>query len=96
MSFDDEIVEDVWKKGQSAPNNDPQIWRKDVCGALIGRNYYGNRDSMYGWEIDHINPNGGDSLDNLQPLQWENNAAKGDGPLRCVVTSNGTENVRIT
>ncbi len=42
---------------------------------------HGNRDSKYGWEIDHINPvanGGGDELNNLQPLNWVNNANKGD------------------
>jgi len=37
--------------------------------------------AQWGWEIDHKKPvaNGGtDDLDNLQPLQWENNRHKGD------------------
>jgi 5-methylcytosine-specific restriction endonuclease McrA len=39
------------------------------------------RGHNYGWEIDHINPvaNGGTDIDNnLQPLNWKNNAAKSD------------------
>ncbi len=51
------------------------------------RTEYGNRDSQYGWEIDHINPDGGDGLSNLRPLQWANNVATSDGRLRCVVQS---------
>ena len=55
------------------------------------RTDYGNRDSQYGWEIDHINPNAPsysrDSFANLQPLQWENNVDKSDGRLKCKVRS---------
>lgn len=42
-----------------------------------------NTDSPHGWEIDHINPGGGDGLSNLQPLHYETNRRKGDGPLDC-------------
>ena len=44
-------------------------------------NEHGNRFSKYGWEIDHIDlvaNGGGDDLNNLQPLNWNNNASKGD------------------
>jgi hypothetical protein len=53
------------------PNNDPKDWRKDQCGAWIARNQYGNRNSRYGWEVDHIKPEsegGGDELSNLRPI----------------------------
>ncbi|MFN7825163.1 MAG: HNH endonuclease signature motif containing protein [Pseudobdellovibrionaceae bacterium] len=42
---------------------------------------YGNTESDFGWEIDHINPvsnRGGDDISNLQPLQWKNNRQKSD------------------
>lgn len=90
----DELIQAVWNKGTTIQNNDPAQWRKDTCGAWIARNQYGNRNSDYGWEIDHINPNGGDAIGNLQPLQWENNVAKSDGRQVCVVTAVGTKNAK--
>lgn len=95
MSSEDENVPDVWEKGEVVDGQDASRWRKDKCGAWIGRNHYGNRDSQYGWEIDHIDPEGGDDLSNLRPLQWENNVDKSDKKrLTCVVTAQGTDNVR--
>jgi len=66
----------------------------DECGAWIGSEEYGNRQSQYGWEIDHINPDGDDQLSNLQPLQWQNNIDKSDGRLKCHVTAKGKKNVQ--
>lgn len=95
MQWSDEMIQAVWEKGTPAANNSPSEWRQDACGAWMSRSQYGNRDSQYGWEIDHIAPKGPDVLGNLRPLQWENNASRGDGHLIPVVTSSGTENVFI-
>jgi hypothetical protein len=95
LSFSDEKVQQVWEKGHVVSNNDPNVWRKDDCTAWMNRSLYGNRESEYGWEIDHINPNGGDELSNLRPLQWKNNLDKGDGPLQCNVKSNGIHNTGL-
>jgi hypothetical protein len=97
MAFSEEIIQEVWEKGTVVSNNDPEIWRKDQCGAWISRSYYGNRDSQYGWEIDHITPEsegGGEQLSNLRPLQWENNVSTQAGRLTCSVTASGKNNIR--
>ena len=78
----------IWNKALHAQGYNPNFVRKDVCGALIELKQYGNRDSKFGWEIDHIVPvskGGSHSYQNLQPLQWENNSSKGGGSLTCPV-----------
>ena len=87
QQFDDQTIQQVWNKGIIVPGNDPNQRRKDVCGAWILQNMYGDRSSKNnnGWEIDHINPNGSDDISNLRPLQWYNNASRQDGPLTCPV-----------
>ena len=98
MAWTEQQIQAVWEKGQTAPPNNPNEWRKDQCGAWIGRNYYGNRNSEYGWEIDHITPvanDGSDNLSNLRPLQWQNNCKTSDGRLKCAVKANGVHNAAV-
>jgi hypothetical protein len=92
-NWTDEMIQNVWEKGKVVSNNDSSKWRKDECGAWIARNKHGDRDSQYGWEIDHISTGGKDILSNLRPLQWGNNVDKSDGRLKCNITSDGTRNV---
>ncbi len=96
MGFSEETIQKVWERGKDV-SNAPNEWRQDECLAWIARSQYGNRNSIYGWEIDHITPEsegGTDALSNLRPLQWENNTSKQAGRLVCVITSSGKENIR--
>ncbi|MCX6766726.1 MAG: HNH endonuclease signature motif containing protein [Candidatus Moranbacteria bacterium] len=77
-TFDESTIESVWRKGEIEPNY--SNFRKDKCGASMQRDKYGKTEG-WGWEIDHIKPvalGGTDDMNNLQPLQWENNRYKGD------------------
>lgn len=94
MAFSDEDIQKVWEKGTITPNYDASLYRKDQCGAWITRSLYGNRNSKYGWEIDHVDiDTDNNNLSNLRPLQWKNNANRQDGRLTCPVVANGVDNI---
>lgn len=81
MAFDDKTIQNVWEKATKVEGFDPDMFRKDPCGAWIVFNKYGLRDNPYGWEIDHVYPvvmGGDDDLRNLRAMHWRNNASKGD------------------
>lgn len=96
----------VWEKGQVVTGFNPDLYRKDPCGAWIIWDKYGVQDSIYGWEIDHIFPQAKldkmgfsatliDDLKNLRPMQHENNASKSDDypSYTAAVTSDGNKNI---
>lgn len=89
MSFNKELIQAVWEKGTPLEGCDPDTYRYDVCGAVICRIQYGNKNADFGWEIDHIYPKSKlekqnltddeiDSYINLQPLHCVNNERKSD------------------
>jgi 5-methylcytosine-specific restriction endonuclease McrA len=82
--FDQDKVDAVWERRFGSEEAG-----EDLCKALIKKDAYGKTDDEFGWEIDHIDPKskgGTDDLDNLRPLHWENNRARGDNsPFQCKV-----------
>ncbi|WP_440216243.1 HNH endonuclease signature motif containing protein [Chromobacterium piscinae] len=82
-SFSNDIIKEVWNKGKPINGIDREKYRLDQYGAIIRLSAYGDPESEFGWEIDHINPKakgGTDDIDNLQPLFWWNNRSKGINP----------------
>ena len=105
----EEQIQDAWNRATVVEGFDKSRYRKDACGAWIIRNKYGDTDSLYGWQVDHIVPQSFlrdkgfsesmiDNSLNLRALQHENNDSKSDDypSYTAVVTSEGTENVRVT
>lgn len=79
--FDEKTIENVWRAASVVDGFNADVVRKDACGAWIMKSQYGNRDSVFGWEIDHVYPlamGGDDEIINLRAMQWENNLSKGD------------------
>ena len=79
-AFDEKIIDFVWNKAQIIKNKDPSEYRSDIIGNLIYRGSYGKQTIM-GWEIDHIKPvskGGTDDIDNLQTLNTSANKKKGN------------------
>lgn len=98
-----EEIQAVWEKATIVVGYNPNLWRKDQCGAWIYRLYYGaaalgESHTSYRWQIDHIksqSKDGQDVLSNASPLQWFNNDSRQNGWLKAKITSDGNKNVEI-
>lgn len=104
--IDDEKKKLIWNKARVVDGYDSNKYRQDACGAWIVYDDYQNRDSIYGWEVDHIYPMSKlkcigveqkdiDDVRNLRPLNWKNNVSKGiDYPsYRAVCIAEDNRNV---
>lgn len=98
-----EEIQAIWEKATIVVGYNPNLWRKDQCGAWIYRLYYGaaavgEPHTSYRWQIDHIKPqskDGQDVVSNARPLQWFNNNSRQNGRLKTKITSDGNKNVEI-
>jgi hypothetical protein len=81
MSYAYSELHSFWEASRIAYGRDPFWWRVDWLGRLMHRMEYGNRQSEYGWEVDHVWPKslyGSDNAANLEATNWRTNAAKSD------------------
>lgn len=79
LNIDDTLIMSVWDKWCIIPWQDSMLVRMDRFWSIIKLQEYGNTSSVYWREIDHIIPVDRwwtDHLNNLEPLQWENNRKK--------------------
>lgn len=106
--YSEDVKKEIWdKKGQTIDGENPDEVRLDAAGALMHWDKYGDRSNPYGWEVDHIFPESKlrgnvasemiDNIENLRPMQWQNNESKGnDYPsYRSVVMAKEGKNVEV-
>lgn len=105
MEYSKELKDEIWEKGIPVDGYDPKIVRKDACGAWIIRDLYGDKETLFGWEIDHIFPESklielgksdkASDMINLRPLNVTNNTSKSDSypEYKATLTSEGEKNV---
>ena len=89
MELTEELKRQIWEKGVVDDKYPSELVRKDACGAFMLYEDFDDRNSVFGWEIDHIYPVSKlkmrndipaeliDDIRNLRPLNWRNNASKG-------------------
>ena len=111
MSYSEKELDTIWKKASSSSEENEKIgFRKDICGAWIKRDKFGE-EGEYGWEVDHIYPKSKaeedgvseelyNNLKNLQPLHHKNNGQEGKGDdyptFNSKIVSSGPENIEKT
>lgn len=88
--YDRTVIDLVWAAGDQVEGNDPELWRKDTCGAWMHRQEYGRRKSEFGWEI--CDPGAGS--DSLRPMQWQNYLDQVAALTRSHITADGLRNRR--
>ncbi len=88
--FGDDMIQAVWDKGRTMPEQNPEEWRRDQCGAWMRRDQYGNEGSEFGWKIENPTTGTPDDVDNLQPVHCSNDFDIASGQPHCRTTADRT------
>lgn len=70
----------AWELAGIIPGWDPLLWRIDCDSRIIYWPAYGDRDSDYGWELDHVPANAfavPGIAQYLRARHWRGNASHG-------------------
>lgn len=74
--------EKAWAKAHPIAGRDPSVWRRDDDCRTIRFADFGDRASLYGWEIEVLPCSGGkDEAARLKPVHWQSQAARDGGGL---------------
>lgn len=90
MDYSEQIIQHIWERGRSMPDQDSTVWRKDQCGAWMMRDAYEQEHSDYGWKIRSILPGDSGALEHLRPFHYENALIRASGTPQCHATSDQT------
>ncbi len=74
----------VWNKAKKIIGKDPKQYRQDPYGKKMCRSSYG-KDSLQGWQVDHITPKsrgGSNATRNLQALNTKINRQKSNSLVK--------------
>jgi len=71
------LIDEMWEKARIVDGLDKDLFRMDACGAMIRKDFLAEQNH-FGWVIDLIDPNGGQTPENMRPLHWINDYSKGN------------------
>ena len=91
MQFDNSIIEAVWNKARTIPDQIPSEWRQDQCGAWLQWEKYNNPKAEYGWKILNVTPGIRKEIDDLQAFHWNNDYDIENNKPQCRVSADRTD-----
>lgn len=98
LNDDDHKRVACWLNCREIPGN--PFARIDALGNIIHWTEYGNRNSPYGWELDHYPVpralGGSDNLGNLRALCWIANASHGNFLSRLLNSGSPADTLGLT